>query len=116
VGNVFDLDKFKSKRPALPAARKARKQAVEPFVQVPLEWIERAARLTRSPVTLVLMELLYASWRAKSATFPLPNARLKQLGVSRNVKRRALLDLECGRLITVRRPPRKTPVVTLRGV
>jgi hypothetical protein len=113
VGNVFDLDKFKSKRLASPAARK---RAAEPFVQVPLGWIEQAARLTRSPATLVLMELLYASWRAKSTTFPLPNTRLKQLGVSRDVKRRVLLDLECGRLITVQRPPRKTPVVTLRRV
>jgi hypothetical protein len=113
MSKVFDLHKFKSKQPA---ARKAHKRAAEPFVMVPLGWIGRTARLTRSPATLVLMELLYASWRAKSATFSLPNARLKQLGVSRYVKRRVLLDLECGRVITVQRLPRKAPVITLMEV
>ena len=64
----------------------------------------------------MLMELLYASWRTKSQTFPLPSARLKQLGVSRDVKRRVLRDLECGRVIEVRRASRKIPTITLVGV
>ena len=116
MGKVFDLDKFKSKQPAEPAGRKAHKRAAEPFVMVPWGWIEQAAQATRSPASLVLMELLYASWRAKSATFPLPNARLKQAGREPELKRRVLLDLECGRVITVQRLPRKTPIVTLLGV
>ena len=55
-----------------------RKKA-EPFVKVPLWWIEETARL----------------------------------GVSRDVKRRVLRDLERARVIMVERPPRKTPRVTL---
>jgi len=110
MGKVFKLNKFKSKQPI---AHKAHKRATEPFVMVPLGWIERAARLTRSPATLILTELLHAAWRAKCSTFPLPNARLSRLGVSRKVKRRVLLDLECGRLVAVQRLPRKTPIVTL---
>ena len=118
MAKVFDLDKLKTKQPLKaeqPRAR-GRKPTRNPFVLVPWEWIEQAARLTRSPATLVLMELLYASWRARSPTFPLPNARLKHLGVSRDVKSWVLLDLECGRVIAVRRSPRKTPVITLVGV
>ena len=77
MAKVFDLDKFKSEQPAQSATVKGRRRS-DPFIRVPWEWIEQAARLTRSPTTLILMELLYASWRARSLTFPLPNARLKQ--------------------------------------
>jgi DNA-binding GntR family transcriptional regulator len=48
-----------------------------------------------------------------SMTFPLPNGRLAKLGVSREIKRRALRELERARLITIERPPRKTPIITL---
>jgi hypothetical protein len=115
---VFDLSKFKStKQPTpQPASPKARRRSADPFVMVPLKWIERAAGLAHSPATLVLMELLHASWRTKSATFPLPSVRLKQLGVSRHLKRRVLLDLECGGIITVRRLPRRGTIVTLNEV
>ena len=117
MAKVFDLDKFKTEQAPKgeqPLTRVRKRGG--PFVQVPLEWIEQAARLSRSPATLVLMELLYASWRTKSQTFPLPSARLKQLGVSRDVKRRVLRDLECGRVIEVRRASRKIPTITLVGV
>ena len=83
------------------------------FVKVPLWWITEAAKLTRTPAALVCIHLLHASWKAKSLTFPLPNGRLKRDGVSREVKRRVLLDLEAGGLISVERRARKTPVVTL---
>jgi hypothetical protein len=96
------------------ASRHKRKK-VEPFVVVPLWWIAQAARLTRSPTTLVLIELLYAAWKARSSTFTLPNGRLKRLGVSRKIKSRVLCKLETGkgRLIIVKRRIRKTPMVTL---
>ena len=114
MGNVFDLDKFKSKQqPATPVAGKVPKRTTEPFAIVPLRWIERVAWLTRSPTTLVVIELLYASWKAESATFPLPANRLKQLGVGRNVTRKVLLDLEGGRVIAVQRLPRRAPIITL---
>lgn len=90
-----------------------RKKHVEPFVKVPLWWIKAAARQARSPATLVLVELLYRSWKARSPTFPLPNTRLTKLGASREIKRRVLRDLEQAGLITVERPSRKSPIVTL---
>ena len=93
-----------------------RKKKVEPFVQVPLWWIETAAKDIRSPATLVLIELLRARWKTKNSTFPLPNARLKALGVSREIKRRVLRDLERRPVILVERPLRKTPIITLIGL
>jgi hypothetical protein len=98
------------------AAPKKRKKRVEPFVQVPLWWIEVAANDVSSPKTLVLIELLYAAWKAKSSTFPLPNVRLAKLGVSREIKRRVLRDLERRPVIRVERSPGKTPIITLIGL
>ena len=98
------------------AAPVKRKKKVERFVQVPLWWIEIAAKDARSPTTLVLIELLYAAWKAKSSTFPLPNARLKALGVSRKTKHKVLRDLERRPVILVERQPRKTPIITLIGL
>jgi hypothetical protein len=96
------------------APKKTRK--VEPFVNVPLWWITQATKLTKTPAALVCIELLYRAWKGKSLTFPFPNGNLKKLGVSRDIKRRALRDLERGGLISVERPTRKTPIVTLVGL
>jgi hypothetical protein len=101
------------RRRELEAAAPAKRKKVEPFVKVPLWWIAAAARHARSPATLIMVELLRTSWKAKSPTFPLPNGRLEKLGVSREIKRRVLIDLERGGLIAVERRPNKTPIVTL---
>lgn len=100
----------------LEAAAPKRKKKVEAFVKVPLWWIEVAAKDTRSPETLVLIELLYAAWKANSSTFPLPNGRLNKLGVSRKIKYRVLRDLERRPVILIKRPVGKAPVVTLIGL
>src|SRR6516162_1976273 len=99
----------------LEAAAPVKRKKAEPFVQVPLWWIAIAARAASSPATLVLVELLRARWKTKSSTFPLPNGRLNKLGVSREIKRRVLRDLEHRRVIVVERPPRRTPIITLIG-
>ena len=98
------------------AAPVKRKKKSERFVQVPLWWIEIAAKDIGSPKTLVLIELLYGAWKAKSSTFPLPNSRLNKLGVSREIKRRVLRDLERRPVIRVKRSPGKTPIITLIGL
>jgi len=99
---------------APPRVGRARKASGR-FVKVPLWWIETAAKDIRSPATLVLIELLYAAWKAKSSTFQ-PNGRLKKLGVSREIKRRVLRGLERRPVILVERRPRKTPIITLVGL
>jgi len=93
-----------------------RKKKVEPFVQVPLWWIETAAKDIRSPATLVLIELLRARWKTQSSTFPLSNARLRKLGVSRDVKSRVLHDLERRPVILVERSKGRAVRVTLIGL
>ena len=90
-----------------------RPKEVEPFVKVPLWWIAQATKATNTGKALVCIELLYAAWKAKRSTFPLPSGRLLRLGISRDTKRRALYDLERAGLITVERPPRKSPIITL---
>jgi hypothetical protein len=108
------MDDWAKRRLAeLQAAPPAKRKRAAPFVKVPLWWIEETAKLTKSPTTLVLMELLRLHWKTKSSTFPLPNGRLQRLGVSRDVKRRVLHDLERARFIVVKRSNRKTPLVTL---
>jgi hypothetical protein len=111
----FDDDWFSRQQQARPSAttRSKTKPKTEPFVKMPLWWAEAAAKATRSPATLVLVELLWAHWKAKSLTFPLPNVRLRKQGTSRKVKRRVLRDLERVGLITVERPECKSPIVTL---
>jgi DNA-binding MarR family transcriptional regulator len=104
------------RRSELEEAAPKKKRKVEPFVKVPLWWIQQAATTTKSSTTLVCIELLYRSWKAKSPTFLLPNETLRKLGVSREIKRRVLRDLERAGLITVERPTRKTPIVTLVGL
>lgn len=79
------------------------------FVKVPLWWATEAAKATRMPGMLVLIELLHRSWKARSLTFPLPNGHLAKHGVSRKVKHKKLRDLEAAGLITVERHHGKTP-------
>jgi hypothetical protein len=98
------------------ALKRKRKKKVERFVQVPLWWIETAAKDIQSPETLVLIELLHARWKTKSSTFPLPNGRLKTLGVSRKIKYRVLRDLQRRPVILIERRAGKTPIVTLIGL
>jgi hypothetical protein len=95
---------------AAPVKRRKRKDA---FVQVPLWWLEAAARATRSPQTFVVVWLLHLAWKAKKLTFPVPNDQLGRHGVDRRTKYRVLAKLERAGLITVDRRDRKTLRVTL---
>jgi len=101
--------------PASPKDRKPRATPgrAEPFVKVPRWWMAAACKATDNHKALVCVELLYVAWKAKSLTFPLPNARLEKLGVHRETKRRALRDLERAGLIRVERRSNKTAVVTV---
>jgi hypothetical protein len=83
------------------------------FVKVPLWWAEQAAQATRTPKAMVWVWLLHLSWAEHSNTFRLPSQRLRLRGVSRDVKLRALQDLERAGLIRVSREMGKSPVVTL---
>jgi hypothetical protein len=99
----------------LQAATPAKRKKTEPFVKVPLWWAAAAAKATHTPSFLICIELLYASWKAKSQTFPLPNGRLMKVGISRETKRRVLHNLARAGLIHLEQPSRKTLIITLVG-
>jgi hypothetical protein len=88
-------------------------KGADKFVKVPLWWAEQASKATRTPKAMVWVWLLHLAWAARSNTFRLPNERLKVRGVSRYVKRRALLDLEAAGLIRISKESGKSPTVTL---
>ena len=89
---------------------RARKTA-DRCVKVPLWWVEQAAKATNTPRVLVLVWLLYLSWKTGSNTFPLTNVQLR--GVHRNTKYKMLLELEAAGLIQVSREGKRAPLVTL---
>jgi hypothetical protein len=106
-------DWAKKRLAELEAAAPVKRKKAEAFVKVPLWWAEAATKAVGAPDAMVCIYLLHTSWKVKSLTFPLLNGRLKRMGVSREVKRRVLRDLEAAGLITVERRSRKTPIVTL---
>jgi hypothetical protein len=92
-----------------PAKRKKRK----PFVMVPLETMVVACAALNCRKALVWLWLLHQVWRTKKRTVRVPNKALAQLGVTRDVKRQALEQLEAAGLVNVDRRPRNTPLITV---
>jgi hypothetical protein len=91
-----------------------RKKKAEPFVALQLDWAVKAAKATGTPKAVVWIRLLYLAWRQGERKLYLPNKWLKDQGISRFTKNRALNELEVGGLITVERRSRKSPRITLR--
>jgi hypothetical protein len=84
------------------------------FIKLPLWFAIAAAEATRSPKALVWVYLVRLSWEKHGRmTFALPNEWLEEHGVSREVKRRALRDLERAGMILVDRRDKRSPIVTL---
>src|SRR5262249_58922291 len=104
---------YAQRRRELEAAAPVKRKRIEPFVKVPLWWITAATKATNNHKALVCIELLYASWKAKSLTFPLPNARLQKRGITRETMRLSLLGLVSPGLIIVELPSQHTPIVPL---
>jgi hypothetical protein len=92
-----------------PAKRKKR----DPFVKVPLQSAAAAAKATGGQRFMVWLYLLHRSWFEKRTTVSLPNGALRKYGISRDIKRKALADLEAVGLVQVDRRPHKNPRVTL---
>jgi DNA-binding transcriptional ArsR family regulator len=79
---------------------------------VPWLWIEK---LKGKPwyVYHVALLLLYLHWQHGDRPIKLASGMLVLDGVSRNSKRRALIELENLGLITAERRSRKSPIVTI---
>jgi hypothetical protein len=108
-----DIPWHVKRRRELEAMAPVKRKKVEPFVKVPLWWAKQMTAATKTKRALVGIVLLHTAWKTRCPTFPLPNGQLTKLGVSRETKRRALRDLERAGLIIVKRPSRKTPIVTV---
>ena len=103
----------KKRMAELVAAAPVRRKKTEPFVMVSLTLAGRAAVATDSQKVMVWLWLTYRAWKTRSNKIAVPNGALAEFGVSREIKRRALLQLEAAGLIAVDRKSRKTPEVTL---
>ena len=85
------------------------------FIRVPLKRAEEVCKTAGPQATVVWTLLLYMAWRAKSSRFACPNGLMRQFGICRQTKYRALEKLEAAGIIAVDRPPRRSPIVTLLG-
>jgi hypothetical protein len=98
---------------AAPTKRKGKKDG-DPFVMVPLWWLERVTKAAHSPQQVFVgLWLLHLRWKAKSLRFPVPNGQLAKHGIDRRSKWSALANLAAAGLISVEQTPGKTPIVTL---
>jgi hypothetical protein len=85
----------------------------EHFVMVPFRWLERLNG-AGGKVYAVALHLLYLHWKAKGAPIKLANGMLKVDGISRASKWRALGELERRGLISIKRQPKKSPLVWVK--
>jgi len=86
-----------------PKVSKAKLWEKNSFAKVPLQKALAVAKATNGRQFLVWILLLYLAWRSESSVIPLPNGILARHGISRETKRRALLNLEAAGLIAVQR-------------
>jgi hypothetical protein len=82
----------------------------EEFVIVPMAWDDRLTGC-RGHTYKIAIRLLYLYWRHHYKPFKLPNGMLQYDGVSRYSKYRALAKLEQLGLISIERPPKKSPII-----
>jgi hypothetical protein len=95
------------------AAKQVTGQKREPFVQVPLALAARAAAATNNQKMMVWLWLRHQAWKTRRKVVAAPNGVLTEYGISPDVKRAALRQLEAAGLIGIERRPRKTPIVTI---
>jgi hypothetical protein len=82
------------------------------WVKFPLTWCAQMKGATGQTYRVAIF-LLYLHWKGKGEPIKLANGMLKEDGVSRHAKRRALIDLERRGLVSVEWRPKKSPIVTL---
>jgi hypothetical protein len=82
------------------------------WVKFPLTWHE-PLKGASGQTYRVALHLLYLHWKGKGEPIKLANGMLKEDGVSRYSKRRALVYLERRGVISVERRLSKSPIVTL---
>jgi hypothetical protein len=109
------FDPAKLQIDALMPASKAPEPRRRPrqFVMLPLAWKSRLGAARHACTLKVAIELQFRHWKSRGGPIRLANAAMAQIGVHRNSKWRALLELEGLGLIKIARRPRKSPEVTV---
>src|SRR5215468_6890065 len=77
-----------------PVPARSTKKASDTFVQLPLWFARAAAKATNTRKALVWIWLVRLAFEHHSLEFPVPNGRLRQMGVSRTIKDRTLREME----------------------
>jgi len=106
---------IKQRLAELEARAPAKRRKQQPFVKVPLKEAARAAAASGCQQMMVWLYILHRSWKLQKASFAVPSGALRSFGISKEVKRRALRNLEAAGLIIVERHTCKNPIVTLVG-
>jgi hypothetical protein len=104
-----DIARLQERRVRIPRKIAKRRQQ---FIMVPFDWYERLAGASGSTYAVALY-LLYLRWKERGSEIRLPNGMLKNDGVSRFAKWRALTELERRGLIAIERRAKKSPVVKI---
>lgn len=81
---------------------------------LPLDWMQRAARLPGKALQVALA-LWYLAGLQKSQTVKLASKPLEAMGVSRDAKYDALARLAAAGLVAVDQRPGQAPIVTLKA-
>jgi len=115
-GDFFNIENLKVDAAGVKAieAGKSTNATKGRFVRVPGEWAHRLCRAKHLSSYKVAVYLLHLHWKSRGKPIRLANAALKQMGVGRDAKWRALLELETLGLVEVSRRDRKSPEVILK--
>lgn len=106
-------DWAKQRRAELEAAAPVKRKKTELFAMLRLKRAAAAYAAMNCSKAMVWAWLMHQTRKTGKVTVAVPNGALAKWGVSRDVKRDALRQLEAAGLIVVDRPSRKTPTVTL---
>ena len=94
----------------LKAKAPVKRKKVGPFAKIGLASAARAFAALKCQKAMVWVWLVHRAWKRQRQTVTVPNGELAKLGVSREVKRRALQQLEAAGLILIDRRSRKSPL------
>jgi hypothetical protein len=100
-------------RPVETGATKPKRRKRD-FAQITRDQFYRLTKTTNAASWKIFLHLLFLNWQNPGRTIRLANGALKQIGVTRYAKCRALPELKKLGLIKLRKRPRKSPEIIVR--
>jgi hypothetical protein len=95
------------------AAEPVKREKDPPFAIVDLAKAAKAFAAMGCPKAMAYVWLMHETRKTGKRTVAMPNGELVKYGISREIKRRALKELEADGAVAVNWRPKKTPFVTL---